>query len=472
MIKKIVTIGVIAMLSVLSMTTIFANGIDGRLIEGEVVDNKVLVTATNLFDKGEVIPLDIESYIIAGDDKLIVKESYVSPPRTKVSFDIIYDAGRTYSTVEEALVGQIAVFTMEDYNSSEYSVNRETYPVIKKGKTAIVAIPADGVYFLDDNVVHADFMQVRKNLIDIVTPYELDNGDRVVKGQKTEYEFAFPEGLNFLVYNNEYSNTNGVVEKVNFSLDTGALHDKYFTLFELHTYTTRDFAKTSGIFKIGEKNGYVYGIKMNNSNDTITVSSKEQYDAARKLLTSNNYQVLKDSLSLPMTPAEVIEVARNTSSKEVEEKTEEKLVEEVGKEVGKEIEETKEDTEEIEETVTQEDQANERLNTLHINGELTDIEYILIEDQIYFPLRSSMEIIGFEIGWDADNKAISFTNEEVKGRLQVNSNIYVNDDVTIKLEKAVKLVDNTSYVPVEFFAGVMPYHYVVRDSGAVFLILE
>ncbi len=438
MIKKIITLVLIALLSALNLTIAFGSKVEKeRLTEKKVVNNQVLITSSKIYDKGEYVSMEIESFIISPKDNMTVKESFSKPEGATLSFDIIYNADKTYTVIEDALVGQIALYDADKFKFSEFYIDN-SYEYIVQGNTVYVAIPSKKDFFLDDLEILEKFNLARKNLFQLIQPYELNFKDNTFTGLFAPYDFVIPDNMDFKIYNNTYSDTTGAVEKIDFVLKTEATTDKAFVLFELLVYNLEDFENITGVFKLGETEDFVYGVKINGENDYITIKSKAQFENALEDIKADNFQLLKDSLNIPVSAASALEALKEKNKIQV----------------------------------TQVVQDVAPSNHLFVNGNKTDITYTVNEEQIYFPVRKTLETIGFQIGWDEESKSISFTNNELSGLFKVDSNEYFINDNVIKLQKSIVLIDEISYLPVDFFAGVMPYHYVVRDNGAVYLILE
>ncbi|HZJ85197.1 MAG TPA: copper amine oxidase N-terminal domain-containing protein [Syntrophomonadaceae bacterium] len=78
--------------------------------------------------------------------------------------------------------------------------------------------------------------------------------------------------------------------------------------------------------------------------------------------------------------------------------------------------------------------------------------YTHADGAVMIPLRVVAEALGYEVGWDGKNYSITLDN---RISLQIDSPNYTKSNISITLDTAPALVDNTTYVPLNFFTSVL-----------------
>lgn len=85
------------------------------------------------------------------------------------------------------------------------------------------------------------------------------------------------------------------------------------------------------------------------------------------------------------------------------------------------------------------------------------------------PLRSNAEALGFKVGWNAENKSIVLTKDDVSVEIAIDD-VYalVGDEDLYELAVAPKLVDGVTQVPVELFVKCLGAHAIfMADSSDI-----
>lgn len=87
------------------------------------------------------------------------------------------------------------------------------------------------------------------------------------------------------------------------------------------------------------------------------------------------------------------------------------------------------------------------------------------EGVVMVPLRVIAEALGYEVGWDSESHSITIGD---KVTLKINSNTYVKADSSIiTLDAAPALVNDTTFVPLNFFTDVLMMNNAYVFEGQI-----
>lgn len=96
-----------------------------------------------------------------------------------------------------------------------------------------------------------------------------------------------------------------------------------------------------------------------------------------------------------------------------------------------------------------------------IEGEGT----IKVDGVTMIPLRVVLENLGYEISWNNENQSVDIAKDAISTSIMIDSNSYFKNKMAPwSLSSAPKLIDNKTYVPVEFLFEILGYGMNV-DNG-------
>ncbi len=109
----------------------------------------------------------------------------------------------------------------------------------------------------------------------------------------------------------------------------------------------------------------------------------------------------------------------------------------------------------------------EPLQGVYVNGEALAADIKVDGDVSFVPVRSISEKLGYTVTWNADERSVTVEKESAGAKIVLDS-----ADITAlsaarsasKLEKAVVLIEGTTYVPASFFE-ILTGSEVVTDDG-------
>lgn len=96
------------------------------------------------------------------------------------------------------------------------------------------------------------------------------------------------------------------------------------------------------------------------------------------------------------------------------------------------------------------------LNKVIINGELLELPLIMEDNLILIPVREISESLGYDVTWNGHENPIEISKGAHWTSLTLGDNSYIFAKMSpFKLEKAPKLINSKTYVPVSFINEVL-----------------
>lgn len=112
-------------------------------------------------------------------------------------------------------------------------------------------------------------------------------------------------------------------------------------------------------------------------------------------------------------------------------------------------------------------QINAKNNSIFFDNILSGINYKLIDEKIYIPIRPVAEYLGYELQWNNDEKKIFFYKDAVFGSFAVGSEEYNSNGEIISLTPSISS-NGATYVPVEFFTKILGLNYTLGNDIILF----
>lgn len=93
---------------------------------------------------------------------------------------------------------------------------------------------------------------------------------------------------------------------------------------------------------------------------------------------------------------------------------------------------------------------------LFVNGELLPkVEILLEDDKPLIPIRALSEKLGYKIEWNANERKVMLAKDKSTIELFIGKNTARVDGKDYKMDKSVKIINNTTYIPLSFIDKAM-----------------
>lgn len=92
---------------------------------------------------------------------------------------------------------------------------------------------------------------------------------------------------------------------------------------------------------------------------------------------------------------------------------------------------------------------------LVIDGADDQSSLVVQDGTIYLPLRATLNKLGYAVEWQSDSKSVLVSKGARSANLSIGSNIYGKMKMRVDLNNAPLLIDNVSYVPMDFFTQIL-----------------
>ena len=93
---------------------------------------------------------------------------------------------------------------------------------------------------------------------------------------------------------------------------------------------------------------------------------------------------------------------------------------------------------------------------LFVNGELLPkVEILLEDDKPLIPIRALSDKLGYKIEWNANERKVMLAKDKSTIELFIGKNTARVDGKDYKMDKPVKIINNTTYIPLNFIDKAM-----------------
>ena len=93
-----------------------------------------------------------------------------------------------------------------------------------------------------------------------------------------------------------------------------------------------------------------------------------------------------------------------------------------------------------------------------------EIQIILQDNNILVPLRETAEILGLSVSWNAYDRSVTLTGNDVF-KINIDSNYYLKNNSSTTLEQKAVIVNAKTYVPLDFFSNVMNKSVMLNNNS-------
>ncbi len=119
----------------------------------------------------------------------------------------------------------------------------------------------------------------------------------------------------------------------------------------------------------------------------------------------------------------------------------------------------------------------ELVTSLKVNSKWQDydLKLVILERANYQLLaiaRPFAQSIGAEIKWNDERQELTFKRNDKVATIAIGSDVGYANGVEKKLETPAQLIDDTSYVPVEFVGDALDYHVIEQDYGRTIRLVK
>ncbi len=315
----------------------------------------------------------------------------------------------------EAPIGVIEEYPKSLIDTS--TINTDIYDVFEADTHVYIAKVDDSrkLYFPENSIDATVLDQYKDNLINFLDPYKIDATDKI-EGINSQFLVKTPNGIALLAYNTKTYDTQDL-DEFTFFYSPISSTERPQQIMDIIS-TTVDLDEEYTLLKEGAYKIYSRTYSEHNLTSEIDI---EQFNNALNVLSNEN--LMKDHVQLPQ----------------------------------------------IEDT-TQTDFTN----VLIINGYFTGINYIKTDDnQILIPLRETFEHLDYEVLWNEETKSIDLVNGPIFTSLTIGEDeYYFGRQQATQLGIPPVIIEEKTYIPLEFLSEVLPYDAMKLSNGQINIITQ